>query len=98
MPLINCPDCGREVSSNAASCPHCAAPICGQAKKNVVTIEKTSKPIKGAQAAGCLTVILGIIMMGIGSSKFFSGLGFLLFLAGFMTILVSIFARWWRHD
>ena len=27
MALINCPDCNREVSSNAPACPGCGAPI-----------------------------------------------------------------------
>ena len=27
MALINCPECGTEVSSNAAACPRCAHPI-----------------------------------------------------------------------
>ncbi len=27
MPLIECPECGREVSSSAASCPECAYPV-----------------------------------------------------------------------
>lgn len=27
MSLIDCPDCGKQVSSNAPSCPGCGAPI-----------------------------------------------------------------------
>ena len=27
MPLIECPECGREVSSSAAACPACAYPV-----------------------------------------------------------------------
>src|SRR5262245_49069979 len=27
MSLISCPECGRDVSSAAASCPHCGHPI-----------------------------------------------------------------------
>ena len=30
MPLLECPDCGREVSDAAASCPHCGRPIAGK--------------------------------------------------------------------
>ncbi|MBC2605923.1 hypothetical protein [Pelagicoccus albus] len=26
MPLINCPDCDREISSRAPACPHCGCP------------------------------------------------------------------------
>ena len=28
MALINCPDCGKEISDKAASCIHCGCPIC----------------------------------------------------------------------
>ena len=27
LSLINCPECGREISSKAISCPHCGYPI-----------------------------------------------------------------------
>ena len=27
MPLINCPDCGKQVSTRADSCPNCGAPV-----------------------------------------------------------------------
>jgi uncharacterized membrane protein YdbT with pleckstrin-like domain len=27
MPVINCPDCGREVSMAASACPHCGRPM-----------------------------------------------------------------------
>jgi hypothetical protein len=26
MPLVKCPDCGKEISSSAPSCPHCGRP------------------------------------------------------------------------
>lgn len=31
MALINCPDCNREVSSNAPACPGCGSPIANRA-------------------------------------------------------------------
>ena len=27
MALINCPECGKEISDKAASCPNCGTPI-----------------------------------------------------------------------
>ena len=27
MALINCPECGKEISDKAASCPHCGNPM-----------------------------------------------------------------------
>jgi uncharacterized membrane protein YdbT with pleckstrin-like domain len=30
MALINCPECGKEVSTSASTCPHCGFPMAGQ--------------------------------------------------------------------
>ena len=32
MSLIQCPECGREVSDKSAACPHCGYPISGETK------------------------------------------------------------------
>ena len=37
MALIKCPECGREISNKAASCPHCGMPIDSQ---NIAPISK----------------------------------------------------------
>lgn len=29
--MINCSECGKEVSDKAAACPHCGAPVSGEA-------------------------------------------------------------------
>ncbi|MFI5458653.1 MAG: zinc-ribbon domain-containing protein [Isosphaerales bacterium] len=34
MALINCPECKREVSDNALSCPQCGYPIAAGAKRD----------------------------------------------------------------
>jgi hypothetical protein len=36
MALINCPDCDKQVSTNAPACPNCGAPIAS------VAVERTS--------------------------------------------------------
>ena len=51
MALINCKECGKEVSDQAASCPHCGAPIHVPVPNKV-----TAKP-NGCN--GCL-VLLGV--------------------------------------
>lgn len=42
MALINCPECGREISEMAKSCPHCGCPI----QKPTENKESSSKPKK----------------------------------------------------
>jgi ribosomal protein L7/L12 len=41
MALINCPECNREISDKAVSCPHCGCPI-----KNVNNIESDIYTLK----------------------------------------------------
>lgn len=36
MSLINCPECHREISDNAKSCPHCGYPISINNKYQIV--------------------------------------------------------------
>lgn len=38
MALIQCPDCGKQISSQAASCPNCGCPIFGETQVREVSI------------------------------------------------------------
>lgn len=42
MAPIKCPECGREISDKAASCPNCGCPVekSGQEKKIIVTFDE----------------------------------------------------------
>lgn len=94
MALINCPDCGREVSSNAPACPSCGAPIQAQ------TIEATAKKWKGLQLLGALLVILGIgpCVAGTDSGNDATvGVGVALLLIGLVLFLGARFGAWWGH-
>lgn len=42
MALIRCPDCEREVSSKARSCPQCAYPIEGLTNFSDAILQKDS--------------------------------------------------------
>lgn len=52
MALINCPECGTEVSDKAASCPKCAFPIAESRPDGTVRIKMTviSQTVTGKQA------------------------------------------------
>ena len=58
MALIACPECGREVSSAAASCPQCGHPITRQAV--VATTEPKAKWSPGIAA------VLSLVIPGAG--------------------------------
>ena len=77
MALIDCPECGKQVSSKAPTCPNCGAPIATvpvaststpprASAPEVQTIEQTSKIWKALQVFGVL-LMLGSCAKGCGS-------------------------------
>ena len=70
MPLVPCPDCGKEVSPRAPTCPQCGAPL--QAKPER-TPEPSSRPVAvrrvGAywEGIGFVLIVVGMIGGMVGS-------------------------------
>lgn len=103
MAMIKCNECGRDVSSNAASCPDCGNPIVGAVVKQGtqhVTTEKTKKSLK---AAGCLfacLLIVGVFVAIIGVSNESPptiAIGIVLMFIGIIGYFVNRFQTWWQH-
>ncbi|MCD7958942.1 MAG: zinc ribbon domain-containing protein [Ruminococcus sp.] len=46
MAMIKCPECGREISDRAASCPNCGVPI-ASGKKVKIKMPKTAQMAQG---------------------------------------------------
>jgi zinc ribbon protein len=71
MPLIACPDCGKQISDQAPACPHCGYPI--SQKQHAIAKpppETAAKPQSQALALGCLFVLL---LAGVGIFALFFG-------------------------
>ena len=47
MPLINCPDCGKEVSDKAKACIHCGCPLEELQKSGPVRIKIPNNIVEG---------------------------------------------------
>jgi predicted amidophosphoribosyltransferase len=68
MSLITCPDCRKEISDQATSCPHCGRPL---NTSQSVKVEDTDargflgKPgtFSHAMNVGCLTIIIGLAVL-----------------------------------
>lgn len=60
--LTACPECQRQVSTLAPSCPNCGAPIAQQLGKPV-TIERTSKSVKRGMLISALVFWFGLIFL-----------------------------------
>jgi hypothetical protein len=76
MALIDCPDCGKQVSSNAPACPNCGAPIAGTTlpytDHEVAVMQATAEMKDGGskpkKKGGCLPIIGVLVVLGaIGS-------------------------------
>ena len=57
MPLINCPDCGSEVSDRANACIKCGCPLVSGKSLNKVQIKFTMPITNGFIAIGGLAII-----------------------------------------
>lgn len=105
MALIECTDCGAEVSDKAASCIRCGYPLTPATQheqspqpEHATTTQQTGKTFKGAQALGALLVCVGVVSCaasdGSGAGMGISGL---LFLSGAGLMIGGSVGGWWHH-
>jgi hypothetical protein len=67
MALINCPECGREVSERAPSCPTCGAPIAEQPQYQQTYVAPQPPPAKknvSCVTSGC-AILLALFLLGL---------------------------------
>ena len=98
MALIQCPECKKNISDRAASCPDCGCPLA----QPVQTIEQTAKKYKGMQLLGVLLACVGVVVLIFGSAanpddESAGRTGGLIMCAGFGLYVYSRFAAWWHH-
>jgi uncharacterized membrane protein YvbJ len=63
MALINCPDCGREVSERAPSCPQCGSPIAKGSVADPTTVHGRGEGLfMKSMNCGCM-IALGFILL-----------------------------------
>jgi len=95
MALITCTECRKELSDQAATCPHCGAPT----NVRPQTIEKTSKKYKGEQLIALLVV--GVSLMGLVGTCDEGGHGQTVFMAllavGLIWYVTVRALVWWHH-
>jgi len=60
MPLIKCPDCGKDISSNAVACPECGRPMKAVPTRKNVPTPKGEGCFLQTLNVGCM-IVLGII-------------------------------------
>jgi uncharacterized membrane protein YvbJ len=113
MTLLKCPECYTEVSSKANSCPKCGFPIAqnnndymsldfdqpkiNKRKKEVHTIQKTSKGIKLFSLISLIIFFYGLIKtINAGDADLVWEPLFLII--GLILFIVSRILKWWHHQ
>ncbi len=82
MALIKCPDCGSDVSTAAANCPHCGRPMAVLSGKAVQTQRKGGK----YEGVGFL-----LILAGVGTCFVSAAVGGIMILVGFVVFIMGRF-------
>jgi uncharacterized membrane protein YvbJ len=107
MALINCGECGKEVSDKAANCPNCGAPIASAKETRaagapLTTVQETSKKLK-------LQIVVSSIMFWIGSiwimvvaqspaiTEKSYNTAIILLGVGITWYIITRFRIWWHH-
>lgn len=103
MPLIQCPDCGKDVSTRAPSCPNCGAPVATISDVRatgapLTTIQATAKRLKIEQLAATVAIIISVI--GLMAAEPYSTeteiWGWAAFI-GFIWFVIIRIRMWWHH-
>jgi len=100
MSLINCSECGNQVSSLAANCPKCGNPIAARADTiaagtQVTTTQQTAKKFKRHMLIGGGICCLGVVLLV--SKSDYSPLGVLVFIVGLAWYFVARSRAWWNN-
>jgi len=98
MAITKCRECGRRISTNAATCPGCGAVVRAR------TVAGTSQRIKRQMLIGWLCCGIGAITW-LGGCQMPAGqaasvvatLGGVLSLGGFGIVVCARQAAWWHH-
>jgi len=105
MALIECPECGKQVSDQAESCPNCGYPLRGQADvvsgRQVRTVERTAKRFKAHILLSTLMLLAGVFWL-VGSCSAPEGQkpspwALLLLFGGLVWLLAARISAWWHH-
>lgn len=105
MALVRCPDCGKDVSTRASSCPNCGGPVAAEENKDKeikVITEHTSKSLKGQSCLSGVLFLLGVLFVFSGiTNKDGSDavkLGFWIVLGSIVWHTIIKISIWWHHE
>lgn len=99
--LIQCRECGGQVSSQAATCPQCGAPT-GKGPAGTRTVEQTAKRWKGLTLIGGLLLAGGLVvlildLMTSGAMGNLTPYAILAIIIGGGAYAIARVCAWWYH-
>lgn len=106
MSMINCPDCGTEVSDRAPTCPKCGGPVAvrheaAAAGAQLSTIQETSKKLKLQILISAVLFWGGLIVpFALGGRSSSTAMEFgsvLAMVLGFALYVGTKIRIWWHH-
>ena len=99
MALMNCRECGTQVSSRASACPKCGGPAFEPSARGTVTIQRTGKSIKAQMLLFKLTLVVSVMWFFIAKAADGSTvIPIAVFSVSVLMLYITRFRRWWHHD
>ena len=92
MALVTCPDCGKQISRNAASCPNCGAPNSISNYKNKERFIVNPRIGKGKIVLGGILIFFGFVYSYGGSYT----LGAVCIILGLAITITGKLQNWWH--
>lgn len=103
MALISCPECNKDVSDAAHSCPNCGVGIASvreakAAGASLTTVQETSKKLKLHTLISVLAIIIGVVwLIATPQGEAYSGFAILIIAGGLFWYFVTRLRIWWHH-
>ena len=98
--LTTCPECQGQVSSTAATCPKCGAPVSQRdtGTGTINTVQLTGKPLK-AQVVWSQVTFWGGLVFALCAAHYTAWcvLGWLVCVAGLAWYITTRVRIWWHH-
>lgn len=95
MALIECYECGAEISEKAKACIKCGAPVRHAVSQHgkIITTQQTGKKYKGAQLVGAALMCVGVVSCAAKEPLVAAPLSML----GLIVFLGARIGAWWNH-
>lgn len=110
MALIQCPDCGKQVSDAVTACIGCGRPLRSSAapsgpqpgsEQRPALIEQTSKSYKGQQLLAitgfCFGFVLTFFIGGLSDPNAATFVGVVVLLISTLLMINAKLGAWWHH-